>query len=268
MSARKVKIRFADRKPRLLSIIIPIFNEEDNLTPLVERLASVAWPIETEWVFVDDASTDRSVEILEKARALHPQIRHFRQPRNQGKGAAIHVAIAEARGDLIAVQDADLEYDPQDLVTLLSPILNGRADVVFGSRFHSGANQVHRTFHMLINRFLTLLSNLCSGIYLTDMETCYKVFRAEIVKSLALRSRRFGFEPEVTAYLAKLSLRIVELPISYFPRNFAEGKKIRWTDGVAALWFIFKYNFLVSAQGCLRQPLAQASDEKRESVAA
>ncbi len=161
-----------------------------------------------------------------------------------GKGIAIAEGISRATGDFVIVQDADLEYDPADIARLLEPLLQDRADVVYGSRFRSDGIQVHRTFHYLINRVLTALSNLASGIYLTDMETCYKLFRADLVQSMDLRSERFGVEVELTANIAKVRARIVELPISYFPRTRLAGKKINWRDGVAALWHLVHYNLL------------------------
>lgn len=168
------------------------------------------------------------------------------QEKNQGKGAAVIRGFKEATGDLIMIQDADFEYDPKDIPKLVEPFLNNQADVVYGSRFKKNAIQVHRTYHYFVNRFLTLVSNLFSGIYLTDMETCYKIFRADLLKSMELQSKRFGIEVELTAYLGKVRARIFELPISYFPRTRLQGKKINWKDGVAALRHLVHFNFLVS----------------------
>ncbi len=245
---------------KLLSLVIPVFNESRSLPRLIRVLGSVKWPVATEWLFVDDASLDNSVEVIEKFKSEFPSIRLIKREKNGGKGSALRVGIDAAQGQVIAIQDADLEYDPNDLVTLCGPLIAGKADVVYGSRFKRDVRQVHRTFHRYANALLTLLSNLCTGIFLSDMETCYKVFRADVLKSFAFDSDRFGFEPEVTAYMAKFRLRILEYPISYFPRSYVEGKKINWKDGIAAFWFIFKYNFLVSPEKCLK-------DTAKESLA-
>jgi glycosyltransferase involved in cell wall biosynthesis len=165
-----------------------------------------------------------------------------------GKGAALHKCIEIASGDICVVQDADFEYDPMELISLVEPIIQNQADVVYGSRFKKNNFQVHRTYHYLINRLLTLISNSLSGLYLTDMETCYKCIRSEILKNINLSSPRFGFEPEITAHLARLKIRVFELPIRYFPRNYLEGKKITWKDGVAAFRHILNFNVVVSDQ--------------------
>ena len=227
-----------------LSLVIPIYNEANHLQEFFDKLFLISFPCEVEYVVIDDSSTDASWSIISAVKANHQNFNMIihSQVKNSGKGAAIHKGIELATGTIITIQDADFEYDPKDLNKLIQPVIEGRADVVYGSRFHKSNSQVHRTFHYLINRVLTLFSNILSGLYLTDMETCYKVFRAEILKSLNLESKRFGFEPEVTAAIAKLKLRIEEYPISYFPRNYIEGKKINWKDGVAAFWFILKYN--------------------------
>lgn len=229
-----------------VSFIIPIYNEANHLKEFFKLLSEVTatLPYESEYVVIDDASSDKSWSIIQEFAANQPKekIITFQQPVNKGKGAALHKGIALATGDVITIQDADFEYDPYDIASLLKPIADERADVVFGSRFHKSNPQVHRTFHYLVNRFLTILSNIFSGLYLTDMETCYKVFKSEIIKPLALESERFGFEPEVTANIAKLKVRVHEYPISYFPRSYLEGKKISWKDGIAAVWFILKYN--------------------------
>ncbi len=227
-----------------LSLIIPVYNEEGHLREVFENVAKVEFPCEVEYVLVDDCSKDRSWEVIQKIANDFPHVTRYRQPVNCGKGAAIHKGISLATGDIIGIQDADFEYDPRDLPKLVKPLLDNQADVVYGSRFHSGNMQVHRTFHYLVNRFLTLTSNMLSGVYLTDMETCYKLVLADILKALPLESKRFGFEPEVTAKVAKLNVRIREYPISYYPRNYDQGKKINWKDGIAALWFIIKFNII------------------------
>jgi glycosyltransferase involved in cell wall biosynthesis len=221
-----------------------VYNEGKILEEVFQRVLQVTFPpeIEVEWVVIDDHSRDNSWEIIQQF-STRTGAKIFRQPVNCGKGAALREGFKSASGDIIAVHDADFEYDLHDMVSLVEPFLKDKADVVYGSRFRRTSPQVHRTFHYLGNRFLTFLSNLASGLYLTDMETCYKVFRKEIIKALPLQSNRFGFEPEVTAWIAKLNLRIHEYPISYYPRNYLQGKKIGWRDGFAALWFILKFNF-------------------------
>lgn len=230
-----------------LSIIVPVYNEEPQLESVIEMLMASPCPIEREWIFVEDKSKDRSLEILLKCSEKY-KFKVIAQPKNFGKGAAVIRGIKEATGDLILIQDADFEYDPKDIPALIEPFINNQADVVYGSRFKKNATQVHRTYHYFVNRFLTFLSNLLSGIYLTDMETCYKVFRADLIKSMNLTSNRFGIEVEFTAYIAKIRARIYELPIAYYPRTKLQGKKINWKDGVAALWFLFKFNRLVTLE--------------------
>jgi glycosyltransferase involved in cell wall biosynthesis len=227
----------------LVSIIVPVYNEERVLERLIETFMAAPMPIDREWIFIDDCSKDRSLEVL---KGLQPrfQFRILEQRPNQGKGSAVIRGIQEARGDIILVQDADREYDPREIPTLLQPILEDKADVVYGSRFKHGS-QVHRTYHYFVNRLLTILSNLLSGIYLSDMETCYKVFRADFLKAMRLRSKRFGIEVEMTAYVAKTRARIYELPISYYPRTRLEGKKINWKDGLAALYHLAHFNWAV-----------------------
>lgn len=235
-----------------VSLLIPVYNEAGHMEEWLNSLIKVDMPTPTEWVMVDDCSKDNSLEIAQnwksqKARDLELRGVSFviyKQEKNAGKGAAVQKAIELATGQTLIVQDADFEYDPNEVPTLLQPIFEGKADVVYGSRFKKNAPQVHRTFHYFVNRFLTLMSNLCSGIYLTDMETCYKAFRAEILKNMNLQSKRFGFEPEVTAHLGKLKVKILEFPISYFPRTYLEGKKISWKDGVAAIRHILYFNFI------------------------
>ncbi len=226
-----------------LSIVIPVYNEGRILQEVFDRILEVKFPIEVEWVVVDDCSRDNCWEIIQQFGQKTGAKIH-RQPVNGGKGSALRKGFEMTTGEIIAVHDADFEYDLHDMVALIDPILKGKADVVYGSRFRRTSPQVHRTFHYLGNRILTFLSNIASGLYLTDMETCYKVFRSEILKAIPLQSNRFGFEPEVTAWIAKLNLRIHEYPISYYPRNYLQGKKIGWRDGFAALWFIFKFNWM------------------------
>jgi len=230
--------------PRL-SVVVPVYNEERHLAAVIERLMASPCPIEREWIFVDDASKDGSLQVLQAAAATYG-FRVLAQQPNQGKGAAVKRGIEEATGDIVMIQDADFEYDPQDVPRLLEPILEGRADVVFGSRFRANGHQVHRTYHYFVNLFLTTASNLLSGVYLTDMETCYKVFRADLLKAMVLESQRFGIEVELTAKMAKVRPRICEIPISYYPRTRLQGKKINWKDGVAALGHLVRYNLFTT----------------------
>ncbi len=245
---------FRGAKPAVksASLVIPVYCEAENIVSLVERLSAVAWPVPTEWIFVDDASKDDSVKVIESLLPKHKNARLIRLEKNSGKGSALREGFLAAKGDLIAVQDADHEYDPEDLPSLMKPIVEGRADVVYGTRYGKDTAQVHRTYHRLVNLFLTLFSNFCSNLHLSDMEVCYKVFRADVLKAFALECKRFGFEPEVTAYIAKFELRIQERPVHYFPRSYLEGKKIGWKDGVAALWHIVWFNFFKPAEKCLK----------------
>jgi len=225
-----------------LSIVIPAYNEIRTVEALLRRVSQV--PVPTEVIVVDDGSSDGTRPLLEDLRdeglidvlVFHEQ--------NRGKGAALRTGFDHASGDVIAVQDADLEYDPHELPTLLEPILSGKADAVYGSRFLGGPHRVLFFWHMMGNRFLTLLSNMFTDLNLTDMETCYKVIHADLLKSFSFRADRFGFEPEVTARLAQAGAKIYELPISYDGRSYAEGKKINWKDGVAAIWYILRSNLL------------------------
>ena len=230
----------------LLSLVIPVYNEAEHLGDFLELIDAAEFPISKELVIVDDCSSDRSFEIL-NSFSFSSKVALLRHDINRGKTAALRTGIEKASGDIVGIQDADFEYDPKDIPSLIEPIISGRADVCFGSRYKS-SQQVHRTFHFLVNKLLTTLSNVFSGIYLSDMETCYKFFRADLIKNLKLKSMRFGFEPEVTAKVARLKARVVELPVSYFPRNYIEGKKITWRDGVAALWHIFYFNLLESSK--------------------
>lgn len=239
-----------------VSLIIPVYNEARHLKEFFERIDGLALPLPKELVIVNDRSNDGSEKIINEFR-FSSDVKIIHQPVNKGKGAAIHAGISAATGDIIGVQDADFEYSIADLPALLQPLIDDRADVVYGSRFKKSGEQVHRTFHYLINRILTIMSNLCCGLYLTDMETCYKFFRRDIITNIELESQRFGFEPEVTAKIAKLKLRILELPISYFPRNYLQGKKISWKDGVAAIRHILHFNFRARPADFLKKTLPE-----------
>ncbi len=228
----------------MFTVVVPVYNEEALLPEAIERLMKSPCQVEREWIFVDDASTDKSADLLEEYSKKY-NFKFIKQPENRGKGSAVIRGFNEARGDIIMIHDADFEYDPKDVPSLLDPILKGEADVVYGSRFKKNVTQVHRTYHYFVNYFLTFLSNLMSGIYLTDMETCYKVFKSDLLKSMNLKSKRFGIEIELTAYIAKTRARVHELPIAYYPRTQLQGKKINWKDGFAALWHLFSFNFLV-----------------------
>jgi len=226
-----------------LSVVMPIYNEQATLRQAVERVLSVG--LEIELICVDDGSSDGSREILQDLEKRWPQIRTLLQPRNAGKGAALRRGIQEATGDYVIIQDADLEYDPRDYHQLLGPLEAGQADVVYGSRFLGGApHRVLYFWHSVGNRILTLLSNMLTNLNLTDMEACYKVFRREIIQAIRLDEDGFGFEPEVTVKIAKRNLRVYEVGISYWGRTYAEGKKIRWQDGLHALWCLLKYAWM------------------------
>jgi glycosyltransferase involved in cell wall biosynthesis len=226
-----------------LSIVIPCYNEAKTIRAIIERVRAA--PVaDKEIIIVDDCSRDGTRDLLRTQLASLVDKVIFHEV-NQGKGAALRTGFAAATGDVVIVQDADLEYDPNEYPKLLDPIMAGRADVVFGSRFQGG--QPHRVvyfWHMVGNKFLTLLSNMATNLNLTDMETCYKVFRREVIQRINIEENRFGFEPEITAKVAKLDVVIYEVGISYYGRTYAEGKKIGWRDGFRALWAIFRYNFL------------------------
>ena len=241
-----------------VSIVIPVYNERAFIEEVLLRVQAV--PIDKEIVIIDDRSTDGTRALLEdldkaqsegqryvavqhgKAQLSLENIRFMFQPQNQGKGAALRRGFEAATGEVVLVQDADLEYDPRDYPKLLESIFDGRADVVYGSRFLGGPQRVHYFWHYAGNKFLTLLSDALTNLKLTDMETCYKVFRKEVLDGIQLKSDRFGFEPEVTAKISKGNWRVYEVPISYAGRTYAEGKKITWKDGVSTLWCILRYN--------------------------
>lgn len=227
-----------------LSIVIPCYNETETLDQCIERVRSIANDaLDLEIVIVDDASSDDSLARAQALAEVHPEIRVFGHAVNQGKGAALRTGFREVTGDFVAVQDADLEYDPKDLLRLIEPLEAGKADIVLGSRFLSGgSHRVLNYWHSLGNRFLTLLSNLVTDLHLTDLETCYKVFRREVIQSIEIEENRFGFEPEVVAKLAARKVRFYEMGISYDGRSYDEGKKIGASDGFRAIYCILKYN--------------------------
>lgn len=242
-----------------LSVVIPVYNEKATICEILRRVLETE--IRKEVIVVDDSSTDGTQQILKDMAALQVtkvavapapdgaepvelrDLRFFFQEHNQGKGAALRRGFAQATGDIVVVQDADLEYDPRDYEKLLEPILDGRADVVYGSRFLGGPQRVHYFWHYVANTILTLLSDITTNLKLTDMETCYKAFRKEVLKGIRIRSNRFGFEPEITAKVAKGKWRVYEVPITYAGRTYEEGKKITWKDGVHALWCIIRFTF-------------------------
>ena len=220
-----------------LSIVVPVYDERGTIEQVLNRLLEV--PYEKEIIAVDDGSTDGTSEVLD--RFSHPEMKILRHEKNMGKGAALRTGFAEVSGDIVIIQDADLEYDPDDYPKLLGPILDNHADVVYGSRFLGGPHRVLLFWHYAGNKLITLLSNIMTNLNLTDMETGYKVFRAEVVKGLNLKAERFGCEPEITAKVAKRGYRIYEVPISYYGRTPNEGKKITWKDGIAALLHIIRF---------------------------
>jgi glycosyltransferase involved in cell wall biosynthesis len=224
-----------------LSVVIPVFNEKNTIEEIIRRVQAVEVGFEKEIIVVDDASEDGTRQILESLNQSNIKIYHH--SKNQGKGAALRTGFSKAEGDIILIQDADLEYDPKDYSKLLEPVLDGRADVVFGSRFLGGPHRVLFFWHYVGNKLLTTLSNMFSNMNLSDMETCYKVFKRELLDKIALKSKRFGIEPEITIKLAKLKCRIYEVPISYSGRDYSEGKKIGWKDGLAAIFHIIKFKF-------------------------
>jgi len=236
-----------------LSIIIPVFNEEKTINSILDlvedELLKISFIQKFEIIIIDDASSDNSMEVLQQRTRHKSHFTLLSLKHNMGKGAAIRTGIAQSTGDIVLIQDADLEYDPKDYERLLGPLVDGKADVVFGSRFKGEISRVLYFWHFMGNRFLTFLSNMCTNLNLTDMETCYKAFRGEIIRNMTLVSNRFGIEPEMTAKISKLKgIRIYEVPISYFGRTYAEGKKINWKDGISAIWSIIKFNLLTTRE--------------------
>jgi glycosyltransferase involved in cell wall biosynthesis len=227
------------RKPLKLSVVMPCFNECGTIEEILKRVRAA--PYEKEIIVVDDGSTDGTRDLLKR---LEPEygLKLIFHERNRGKGGALASGFAAATGDVVVIQDADLEYDPDDYAQLVKPIEDGKADVVFGSRFLGGTHRCHLFWHYVGNKFLTFVSNVFTNLNLTDMETCYKVFRADVVKQLTIESQRFGVEPELTAKVAKLKCRVYEVPVSYYGRDYAHGKKIKPTDAFEALWVIVKFN--------------------------
>lgn len=221
-----------------ISIIIPVYNEARTILEVIQRVKEI--PFDKEIIVVDDGSNDGTHECLKRCEG--DEITILSHPSNQGKGAAIRTAIPYIRGDIVIIQDADLEYHPSEYPHLIKPILEGKADVVYGSRFLGGTHRVLFFWHAVGNKIITTLSNMLTDLNLSDMETGYKVFRAEALKRINIESNRFGFEPEITAKIAKMGLRIYEVPISYWGRDYSEGKKINWKDGLAAIYWILKYN--------------------------
>ncbi len=228
----------------LLSVIMPVYNERETIEKIIDLVLSE--PTEKELIIVDDFSNDGTRDILQKYHSdrsslSHP-IRIFFHENNQGKGAAIRTAITHISGEIAIIQDADLEYDPKEYPRIIKPILEDKADVVYGSRFHGAEQRVLFFWHFIANKFLTLFSNMMTNLNLSDMETCYKAFRSSILQQITIQSNRFGIEPELTAKVAKLGCRVFEVPISYYGRDYTEGKKITWKDGFSAIWCIIKYN--------------------------
>jgi glycosyltransferase involved in cell wall biosynthesis len=237
--------------PATLSIVVPAYNEEATLARVVEKLIHVPYLLEI--VIVDDCSSDRTLEIARQLAAKHPQVRALTHPVNRGKTDALRTGFAETKGDIVIVQDADLEYDPSEMIEVIQPIVNGVADVVFGSRFLvRKAARVLYFYHYIANKSLTFFSNLLTNINLSDVETGYKAFRGEIIRNMIITSKGFGFEIEVTAKVAKLGCAIFEVPISYYGRTYEQGKKIGMTDGIAAVWYIVRYNWLTSLTASYR----------------
>jgi len=223
-----------------ISVVIPVYNERETVLEIVERVRATG--MAGEIIVVDDGSTDGTSRVLEGIS--HEEVRVYRHEENSGKGSALKTGFAQVTGDIVIVQDADLEYDPGEYPILIAPIVQGMADVVYGSRFAGGTHRVLFFWHYVGNRLLTLFSNMLTNLNLTDMETCYKVFRVGVAREIDIRSKRFGVEPELTAKVARMGCRIYEVPISYYGRDYTEGKKISWRDGLAAIWHILKFRFI------------------------
>jgi len=235
-----------------LSVVIPVYNEESTLEDVVRKVLAIPHLLEV--VIVDDCSTDGTPKIIRRLEETHPQVRASRQTRNAGKTAALKTGFALTQGEVVIVQDADLEYDPAEIATLVQPILDGYADVVFGSRFLvRKATRVLYFYHFLANKLLTFLSNSMTNLNMTDVETGYKAFRGDIIRNMIIVSSGFGFEVEVTAKVAKLKCAIYEVPISYYGRTYMEGKKVRFRDGVIALWLVFRFNLFCGLRSSFRQ---------------
>ena len=242
----------ANDYPACLSVVVPVFNEAATLEEVVEKLLNV--PCLLEIIIVDDSSTDGTAEVARRLAELYPQVRSVHHQRNSGKTAALKTGFAMTTGQVVIVQDADLEYDPADIFGVIRPILEGHADVVFGSRFLvRRAARVLYFYHFLANKFLTFLSNALTNLNMTDVETGYKAFRGDIIRSMIIVSSGFGFEVEVAAKIAKLKLAIYEVPISYYGRTYAEGKKVLFSDGLIALWFVIRFNLFCSRRSSFRE---------------